>query len=729
MTSEHGFFEKKMSYTLWLNECLRKFPYLSWEFFVYDQNITTNVLVNQETRSTCRLKEGFMIDCLPHMDDAIINATTCESMSCCFKSINNNREAPVCYRRLPSYRGFKISSEDIFPTEENIQDIENPPVLSKLTVNVKSLAPGHVLVAICDTSEEPGRCEKTSKNDNTKESGLNVQLLSKNKKFQEIVSRNGTVKTNLFDSSHGAIIIGQKMSEISTILSSPSMGGIITIHIFSGPKPSDVSEQIANVIGKPKLPPKWILGIHLCRSNGELMKSEAIETNFPYDSDCLDRGVVGSKIKRLLSLIHFQLILKRNLKNVSIPDLLEDTKEWKNALTFLLNSTSHPDALHISDNAPDLKIKNINNEKCDIYFSHKEVISDFGSNLCHLYNYGEHSESKKLHSDVRDIYPSIVLEKSSRSIKNLFSDFASLGIQKHGWILSSEPVPGNPEVDEWTLLQKDLQATIEYGLAGINIRSTCPCTINAKGKIRDEDACYRWFYLGAFMPAINTLKVSPNDFTSGNYKKWIKTAFQNRYKLHPYYYTTLVQGGPLVRPLFYEYPWDERTFSIGLSQVMIGDGLLLAAVTKKIEHDSGIISVYFPRGTWFDFWSGAITHGKDAYEKFICFQFDLPLFLKRGKIIPILEKKSIKNCSADGSLYIEEDKTLLFKAIRTNTVGEVVITPPNPAWTGCETQKELHQFNYNVWVRRSNEVLKTSKWNRNYCTMEPGEPSISEVFH
>ncbi|CAB4065993.1 malZ [Lepeophtheirus salmonis] len=664
MTSEHGFFEKKMSYTLWLNECLRKFPYLSWEFFVYDQNITTNVLVNQETRSTCRLKEGFMIDCLPHMDDAIINATTCESMSCCFKSINNNREAPVCYRRLPSYRGFKISSEDIFPTEENIQDIENPPVLSKLTVNVKSLAPGHVLVAICDTSEEPGRCEKTSKNDNTKESGLNVQLLSKNKKFQEIVSRNGTVKTNLFDSSHGAIIIGQKMSEISTILSSPLLGS-------------------------------W------CRS----------------------------KIKRLLSLIHFQLILKRNLKNVSIPDLLEDTKEWKNALTFLLNSTSHPDALHISDNAPDLKIKNINNEKCDIYFSHKEVISDFGSNLCHLYNYGEHSESKKLHSDVRDIYPSIVLEKSSRSIKNLFSDFASLGIQKHGWILSSEPVPGNPEVDEWTLLQKDLQATIEYGLAGINIRSTCPCTINAKGKIRDEDACYRWFYLGAFMPAINTLKVSPNDFTSGNYKKWIKTAFQNRYKLHPYYYTTLVQGGPLVRPLFYEYPWDERTFSIGLSQVMIGDGLLLAAVTKKIEHDSGIISVYFPRGTWFDFWSGAITHGKDAYEKFICFQFDLPLFLKRGKIIPILEKKSIKNCSADGSLYIEEDKTLLFKAIRTNTVGEVVITPPNPAWTGCETQKELHQFNYNVWVRRSNEVLKTSKWNRNYCTMEPGEPSISEVFH
>uniref|UniRef100_A0A0K2SXI3 Glycoside hydrolase family 31 N-terminal domain-containing protein n=1 Tax=Lepeophtheirus salmonis TaxID=72036 RepID=A0A0K2SXI3_LEPSM len=540
-----------------------------------------------------------------------------------------------------------------------------------------------------------------------------------------------------------------------------SMGGIITIHIFSGPKPSDVSEQIANVIGKPKLPPKWILGIHLCRSNGELMKSEAIETNFPYDSDCLDRGVVGSgfklmyspeeiaKISILLRIKNKKIIITNPLpidpkekvnkklklindqrnkieligdykqfKNVSIPDLLEDTKEWKNALTFLLNSTSHPDALHISDNAPDLKIKNINNEKCDIYFSHKEVISDFGSNLCHLYNYGEHSESKKLHSDVRDIYPSIVLEKSSRSIKNLFSDFASLGIQKHGWILSSEPVPGNPEVDEWTLLQKDLQATIEYGLAGINIRSTCPCTINAKGKIRDEDACYRWFYLGAFMPAINTLKVSPNDFTSGNYKKWIKTAFQNRYKLHPYYYTTLVQGGPLVRPLFYEYPWDERTFSIGLSQVMIGDGLLLAAVTKKIEHDSGIISVYFPRGTWFDFWSGAITHGKDAYEKFICFQFDLPLFLKRGKIIPILEsaesdiettykkqdfsliigldcditpskskEKSIKNCSADGSLYIEEDKTLLFKAIRTNTVGEVVITPPNPAWTGCETKK------------------------------------------
>ena len=64
-------------------------------------------------------------------------------------------------------------------------------------------------------------------------------------------------------------------------------------------------------------------------------------------------------------------------------------------------------------------------------------------------------------------------------------------------------------------------------------------------------------------------------------------------------------GSPIIRPLFFRNPEDERTFTTS-DQFMLGDRFLVAPVLKK---RANYRDVYLPQGTWADFWSGKIYAG------------------------------------------------------------------------------------------------------------------------
>jgi len=76
---------------------------------------------------------------------------------------------------------------------------------------------------------------------------------------------------------------------------SRTTGGPIILHIFEGPNPSDVSQQLAQYLGNPILPPVWALGYHVCRApylyagqNGFGSSLTAMnDARIPYDSDCI----------------------------------------------------------------------------------------------------------------------------------------------------------------------------------------------------------------------------------------------------------------------------------------------------------------------------------------------------------------------------------------------------------------------------------------------------------
>jgi alpha-glucosidase len=59
-------------------------------------------------------------------------------------------------------------------------------------------------------------------------------------------------------------------------------------------------------------------------------------------------------------------------------------------------------------------------------------------------------------------------------------------------------------------------------------------------------------------------------------------------------------GAPILRPLLFEYPEDETTYTAD-DEFLLGDALLVAPITRPgVEHRH----VYLPEGTWFHYWSG-----------------------------------------------------------------------------------------------------------------------------
>jgi alpha-glucosidase len=93
------------------------------------------------------------------------------------------------------------------------------------------------------------------------------------------------------------------------------------------------------------------------------------------------------------------------------------------------------------------------------------------------------------------------------------------------------------------------------------------------------------------------------------YESVCRKLIKLRQRLLPYLYTLFEEchrtGAPILRPLLFEYPEDETTYTMD-DEFLLGDALLVAPITRPgIEHRH----VYLPRGTWSHYWSGERIEG------------------------------------------------------------------------------------------------------------------------
>jgi len=148
----------------------------------------------------------------------------------------------------------------------------------------------------------------------------------------------------------------------------------------------------------------------------------------------------------------------------------------------------------------------------------------------------------------------------------------------------------------------------------------------------------RWFQLGAFSPIFRS-----HGWVWREHVPWAHGAeveaicrqyAELRYRLLPYTYTMAWQahtlGLPLMRPLVLNYPDDPRVWQLG-HEFLWGDDLLVAPVTRE-----GVKAwpVYLPAGGWYDFWSGARYEGPGGVT--LDAPLDrLPLLVRAGAIVPL----------------------------------------------------------------------------------------------
>lgn len=159
----------------------------------------------------------------------------------------------------------------------------------------------------------------------------------------------------------------------------------------------------------------------------------------------------------------------------------------------------------------------------------------------------------------------------------------------------------------------------------------------------------RWLQAAALTPFLRShseVASNPQEpYSFGDdYTKINRSTIELRYRFLPYLYTLFYaqerDGKPVMRPLWFEYPNDIKTYLID-DQYLVGRDLLVAPVLKegRTKRD-----VYFPAGDdWVDWHTG--TRYKGGTTAPIQAPIDrLPLFVRVGAVIPT--QPAIKNTDA-----------------------------------------------------------------------------------
>ena len=167
------------------------------------------------------------------------------------------------------------------------------------------------------------------------------------------------------------------------------------------------------------------------------------------------------------------------------------------------------------------------------------------------------------------------------------------------------------------------------------------------GGYRDDELITRWIQLGVFSP-INRLHSCNTDFirkepwcfeekTEQIMKQWLRL----RHQLFPYIYTmnyrNHVEMEPLVQPMYYNYPRISAAYEMK-NQFMFGSELMVAPITTPNNSitQMGSVDVWFPKGDWFDFFSGIHYKSENGRNLSIHRRInDYPVFARAGAIIPM----------------------------------------------------------------------------------------------
>ena len=137
----------------------------------------------------------------------------------------------------------------------------------------------------------------------------------------------------------------------------------------------------------------------------------------------------------------------------------------------------------------------------------------------------------------------------------------------------------------------------------------------------DEELVVRWAQIAALMPVMQFSAAPWRVLSPENFARVMDAvAMRKRYQSHidRALEECVRGGGPVLRPMTYEFPEDPACRDI-MDQFMLGSEVLAAPITKK-----GCTSrrVYLPVGVWREVSTGAVVSGGQMVQT----QSDLPVY-------------------------------------------------------------------------------------------------------
>ncbi|MBO5495576.1 MAG: hypothetical protein J5964_07645 [Eubacterium sp.] len=222
--------------------------------------------------------------------------------------------------------------------------------------------------------------------------------------------------------------------------------------------------------------------------------------------------------------------------------------------------------------------------------------------------------------EVALLYPYYYAQMAYDGFKQLSDDepvtlirCAYLGSQKFGALVWSGDIPSSFES-----LSQQVKAGLNMSLCGIPWWNTDIGGFYGGDTQSSEfrELILRWFQYGVFSPVmrlhgnrnrhgekkrdVKEPSGDPNElwsFGEDNYKV-LKGLVMLRERLRPYIEKHMEiaseTGAPVMRPMFFDFPEDEKCYTLG-EQYMFGDDILFAPI---VNMGQTVKSVYLPKGEW-----------------------------------------------------------------------------------------------------------------------------------
>lgn len=204
------------------------------------------------------------------------------------------------------------------------------------------------------------------------------------------------------------------------------------------------------------------------------------------------------------------------------------------------------------------------------------------------------------------------------------------GIQRYPFIFAGD------WPSEWQYFAPVIKAGLNIGLSGVSNWAHC---MGGFEHPADPELYIRWVQFGMLSPVALVFGMDhPGYKEPWNYGEDALRNFkyydQMRYRMLPYLYSTMYQnyktGIPMMRALVLNHQNDINTYQVD-DQYLLGDNLMVCPVTVKSAKTR---SLYLPKGTWFNYWSGKKIEG-GKYIHVVAPLDSIPLFVRGGGIIPM----------------------------------------------------------------------------------------------
>jgi len=167
-------------------------------------------------------------------------------------------------------------------------------------------------------------------------------------------------------------------------------------------------------------------------------------------------------------------------------------------------------------------------------------------------------------------------------------------------------------------------------------------------KDKTPELYLRWVQFGIFSPIFRLHSTKSPDLERRPWAKperiyhAAKYAMQLRHALIPYIYSMAWRanqsGISLVTPMYYGNMNNASAFE-AKDQYFFGSELIVAPITQPSNPETGLTTkrVWFPAGTWFNFFNGESFIGEGWHEIDASLE-DIPVYAKAGAIIPLAPK-------------------------------------------------------------------------------------------